>query len=300
LGSEVHLLTKKSYSDLLILNPNIDKLFLYEDDLNLTIQDLKKEKYDYIFDLHNNLRSWIIKWKLQIPSRSLSKNNFHKWLMVKFNKKIVIPHIIKRYLQTIDPDFDADYDDKMDFFYKPDNSLKENFNLPDSYYCISMGAKHYTKRMPTELISKILSQIDHRAVLIGGIDSENEGFSLAEEYADKVFNLCGKLTLWQSAQIIDNSVLLLTSDTGMMHLAAALGKETHVVWGNTVPEFGMFAYYGKNISKTYNYEVKVACRPCSRIGFDKCPKKHFNCMKKQDHKLIIHTIMSTFAEIDRN
>jgi ADP-heptose:LPS heptosyltransferase len=299
LGAEVHYLTKKAYAELLINNPNIDKLFLYEGNLNQNILELKAENYDYIFDLHNNLRSWIIKLRLKVNSRSLSKNNFQKWLMVKFKRKTAIQHIIHRYIYTISNQQISEFDDKMDFYYKPDPNLRENKNLPDTYYCISLGAKHYTKRIPIELITDILSGINEKVVLIGGKDMLAEGTAIAGKFTNKVLNLCGMLSIWQSAQIIEYSVLVLTSDTGMMHLAAALNKETHVIWGNTVPEFGMFAYYGKNISKTYNYEVKLTCRPCSRIGFDKCPENHFNCMLMQDQNHIISGIKASFKELNR-
>lgn len=298
-GAEVHFLTKKSYSELLILNPHIDKLHLFEGDLNETIRELKKENFDYIYDLHNNLRSWIIKWKLKVPSHSLAKNNFQKWLMVKFKRKTAIQHIVQRYIQTVANHPILDFDDKMDFYYKSDLNLHENYKLPERYYCISLGAMHNTKRMPLDLISNVISHVENKVVLIGGKDMIEESTAISEMFPGKVINLCGILTIWQSAQIIDNSVLLLTSDTGMMHLAAALNKDTHVVWGNTVPEFGMFAYYGKNKSKTYNYEVALTCRPCSRIGFDKCPEKHFNCMILQDQNRIISGIKASFNELDR-
>lgn len=299
LGAEIHYLTKKAYADLLVKNPNIDKLFLYEGNLNKNIFELKAENYDYIFDLHNNLRSWIIKFRLRVKSRTLSKNNFQKWLMVKFKTKIAIQHIIQRYIHTISKGQIPDFDDKMEFYYKHDPKLQEFYNLPEKYYVISLGAMHNTKRMPVDLITRIISETDQKVVLIGGKDMLAEGKAISCKFTNKVLNLCGMLSIWQSAQIIENSVLVLTSDTGMMHLAAALNKETHVIWGNTVPEFGMYAYYGKNKSKTYNYEVKLPCRPCSRIGFDKCPENHFNCMLTQDQNHIISGIKATFNELNR-
>lgn len=299
LGDEVHFLTKKVNKELLILNPNIDKLHLYDGDLNQTIAELKKENFDYIFDLHNNLRSRIIKWKLNVPSRSLTKNNFQKWLMVKFKRKIVIPHIINRYIKTVSNHPITDFDDKMDFYFEPDLNLLENYKLDHKYYCISLGAMHFTKRIPTQFIKSIISQLDHKVVLIGGRDMLEESRIISEMFPDKVLNLCGILSIWQSAQIINNSAFVLTSDTGMMHLAAALNKDTHVIWGNTVPEFGMYAHYGKNKSKTYNYQVELPCRPCSRIGFDKCPQKHFNCMKLQDQNLIISNAKASLKGLNR-
>lgn len=65
-----------------------------------------------------------------------------------------------------------------------------------------------------------------------------------------------------------------------MHIAAALQKEIIVLWGNTIPEFGMYPYYGyKNEDRHTDLQVNnLPCRPCSKLGFDRCPKGHFRCM----------------------
>jgi heptosyltransferase-2 len=75
-----------------------------------------------------------------------------------------------------------------------------------------------------------------------------------------------------------------------MHIAAALQKKIISIWGNTVPSFGMYPYYGNKIVPQFMAEVKgLQCRPCSKIGFPSCPKKHFNCMNLQDVDKISET-----------
>ena len=70
----------------------------------------------------------------------------------------------------------------------------------------------------------------------------------------------------------------MSHDTGLMHIAAAFGKEIFSVWGNTVPAFGMYPYR----TEFRVLEVPgLSCRPCSKIGFDKCPQGHFKCMRDQ-------------------
>ena len=71
---------------------------------------------------------------------------------------------------------------------------------------------------------------------------------------------------------------MVSHDTGLMHIAAAFGKEIFSVWGNTVPAFGMYPYR----TEFRVLEVPgLACRPCSKIGFAKCPQGHFKCMRDQ-------------------
>jgi ADP-heptose:LPS heptosyltransferase len=95
--------------------------------------------------------------------------------------------------------------------------------------------------------------------------------------------MCGKLTLDQSAQVLASATKVVTHDTGLMHIAAALRKPIVSIWGNTIPDFGMGPFLPETMnSKPILAEVAgVACRPCSKIGFNACPKGHFDCMQKQ-------------------
>jgi ADP-heptose:LPS heptosyltransferase len=99
----------------------------------------------------------------------------------------------------------------------------------------------------------------------------------------EVVDFCGELSLNQSASLVQQAKFVISHDTGMMHVAAALKKKTFAIWGNTVPELGMYPY----LTEHYNLQVSnLSCRPCSKIGYHKCPKGHFDCMVKQDLSLI--------------
>ena len=72
-----------------------------------------------------------------------------------------------------------------------------------------------------------------------------------------------------------------------MHIAAAFKKPIISVWGNTVPEFGMAPYYGRSEIRNQKFEIlNLSCRPCSKIGYKKCPKGHFKCMNEIDISVI--------------
>jgi ADP-heptose:LPS heptosyltransferase len=103
----------------------------------------------------------------------------------------------------------------------------------------------------------------------------------------QIVNACGKFSLQQSASIVKQAAVLLTHDTGLMHIASAFQIPIVSVWGNTVPALGMYPYYPQNEKGFSIHEVSnLKCRPCSKIGFKTCPKKHFNCMNLQDAKAI--------------
>ena len=114
-------------------------------------------------------------------------------------------------------------------------------------------------------------------LLIGGQDVAAIGKELETMGVGQVKNYCGQLSLAQSACLIREAELVISHDTGMMHIAAAFKKQIFSIWGNTIPSFGMYPYRTKfTIFENNN----IDCRPCSKIGYDKCPKGHFKCMNE--------------------
>ena len=119
-------------------------------------------------------------------------------------------------------------------------------------------------------------------ILLGGNADKHLGEELVKSITGKrVINTCGSLTINQSASLIQQAGWVITSDTGLMHIAAAFHKRIISVWGNTIPEFGMGVYLPQADSRVI--EVKdLSCRPCSKLGYKKCPKGHFKCMNLHD------------------
>lgn len=277
-GVEIHYLTKKSFEQVLAANPHIDKLHFLENSLENCISELKKESFDYIIDLHHNLRTLIIKTRLGIYSKSFDKLNWKKWLLVNL-KKNVMPniHIVDRYLQTVEF-LGVKNDQKgLDYFLHSNYELESL--LPPSHHkfiAVVIGAQHGTKRLPVERLIELCKGINHPIVLLGGPEDTERGESIAKLAGKHVFNACGKFKLDQSAFLIKMSEKVISHDTGLMHIAAAFQKTILSIWGNTVPEFGMTPY---KINQSYIFEVSgLNCRPCSKIGYKTCPKGHFKCM----------------------
>lgn len=301
LDAEVHFVTKKKYAGICESNPYIDKVIAFESDLNNVIEDLKKENYDYIIDLHHNLRSIRLSKGLGKKTFRFHKLNIQKWLFVHFKINQMPPlHIVDRYMETVLPLGVVNDGKGLDFFIpqKDEVSIAElpaRFSKP--YLAVVCGATYYTKNIPEEKIVAIGNDISMPVLLLGGPDDKEKGDRIVGMLGDKAFNVCGKYTLNQSASLIRQSQLVLSPDTGLMHIAAALGKPIVSLWGSTVPEFGMYPYFGKKAEniKSYIMEVKgLSCRPCSKLGYSKCPKGHFKCMKMQDEKLISEFLERNF------
>ncbi len=282
-GVELHYLTKKAFEPVLSGNPYIDKIHFLKGSLSETIADLKLENFDHVIDLHHNIRTLIIKKRLGKPSSSFNKLNWQKWVLVRF-KLNVLPkeHIVDRYLKTVE--FLGVKNDGAGLDYFLINNHHLSLLLPPShqqYIALVIGAQHATKRLPVERLVELCKLIKQPVVLLGGPEDMERGETIMIASGKHVFNGCGKFKLDQSAFLVKMAKSVITHDTGLMHIAAAFKKLIHSVWGNTVPEFGMYPYMAAEDS--FEYEVKgLSCRPCSKIGYQKCPLGHFKCMNNID------------------
>ncbi len=280
-GAEVHYLTKPQYVELLKNNPYIDKVHSLSG-FNTTITELKNEGFDYLIDLHKNIRSYRFRNKLKILDFTFSKLNREKFLLVYFKiNKLPDIHIVDRYFEAVKV-FDVNNDNKgLDYFIDNDKTfdVSKELSIDEKFVAFAIGGQHNTKKMPPVSIRKICKRINSKVILLGGKEDLCTGDIIAKN-EDNIINLCGKTSLDQSADVIRQADIVISHDTGLMHIAAALKKPIVSVWGNTVPEFGMYPYMTDEKSKIF--EVKnIKCRPCSKIGHKKCPKKTFHCMKMQ-------------------
>ncbi len=288
--SEVHFVTKASFAEVLKHNPYIDKLLVFEKDMNEIIPGLRTEKYHTIVDLHHNLRSMRLKLALGVRSYSFNKLNFQKFIAVNLKKINALPqkHIVDRYFETVKPLGVVNDGAGLDHFIGEEDlfSIKDKFSALNSsnYIALVAGGSYFTKQIPLNKLIEICSSSPKQFILLGGKADAAIGNELSKT-CPNVINACGALTLNQSAFVLKGAECVISSDTGLMHIAAAFKKKIFSIWGNTVPEFGMYPYLPGEGSK--QLEVKgLQCRPCSKLGYKKCPRGHFNCMNMIDIKEI--------------
>lgn len=296
-GAEVHFLTKKRNADLLQANPYIDKIQLYDGSISNLISDLKAEKYDYIIDLHNNLRSLAVKFSLNAQSYSFNKLNFRKLLFIRFGiNTMPDKHIVDRAMETL-RSFNIENDGKGLDYFIPDgdeflqDELPENFR--SGYIALVLAGTYTTKKMPVAKYRNLISGSNVPFVLLGGKSERILASEILDWNTGNVVDFTGQLRINQSASLVKKARLVISNDTGLMHIAAAFHKKILSVWGNTSPEFGMYPYLPGEGSEMI--EVKgLACRPCSKLGYRKCPKKHFRCMNDIQEDKIIDWVKQEF------
>ena len=286
--AEVHFLTKSTYKDLLLASTFHDKTLFFEGDLTQTKRAIRKENYSHIIDLHNNLRTRLLTIGIRgVHLSRFNKLNWEKWLLTRLKKnKLPNKHLVERYIDAF-TDLDVKSDHKNTLFFVP-NEFKIELNqyelAENPFLAIAMGAQYSTKKFPVSSLIKVLESYDLPIVLLGGEAENEDGQKIQEAFPQKkIYNLCGELSLLASASILSQAKTVLTNDTGLMHIAAMFDFPIVSIWGNTVPVFGMSTYRpGKEAPVIIHEVVGLNCRPCSKIGYQECPKGHFNCMEKQD------------------
>lgn len=312
LKAELHFLTKRAYHQLLSSNPYIDKVHSIEKKVSEILTALKTERFDHIVDLHKNLRSAQVKWALSAPSSSFDKLNVEKWLRVHLHiNRLPKLHIVDRYLQSVAHLGVHNDGAGLDYFVPTDIQLSTHPQLvpylqEHRIIVFAIGAAHATKRLPCYKIIETCTALatslgqspqPHLIALIGGTTETATGKQVVTAVRPtlrnptSILNLCGATSLHQSAALVKRADVVITHDTGMMHIAAAFRKHIVSVWGNTISDFGMYPYYPQGMNKNTSIAVsQLSCRPCSKIGHAQCPKGHFRCMQDIDPQQIVEAV----------
>ncbi|HEY0177487.1 MAG TPA: glycosyltransferase family 9 protein [Pedobacter sp.] len=289
-GCEVHFLTKDQFKYIYQQNPYLTKLHLLKPKLKDTIADIKAEKFDMIIDLHNNLRTSLIKLATGIPSSTYKKDRIKKWFGLKFKWTSLFSkdHLVDRYLETV-KFLGVQNDNKPIDYYVRNQYQVKDFLPPshqDQFVAFIIGATHFTKRMPNEKIIEICKDIQLPVVLLGGNDVKDNAEEICKAIGEKVYSACGITNLDQSVFLVSKAYKIIGFDTGLTHIAEAFDKPIASVWGGTTPDLlGVFPY---KVKDSLVVGIDLSCRPCSKFGLEKCPLGHFKCMKNIPAEVIVN------------
>jgi ADP-heptose:LPS heptosyltransferase len=299
-NAEIHYLTKSAFAPIVLANPHVQRVFALGAPLqhervtaHASLREitrlLRAERYDVVIDLHHNLRSMLVKQVLRRPAHSFDKLNFEKWLLVKWGiNRLPKRHVVDRYMDTL-KSLGVRYDGAgLDFFIPAQEQAAAQQYLTEHapellqqpFTALVIGAAHATKRLPLPQLIRLCQAIPGPIAVLGGPTDATTADALTAAFPDgRLTNLCGRLSLFGSAAVLQWSARVVAHDTGLMHIAAALQRPLTVIWGSTVPAFGMGPLYRDyTLTPTHVQDDTLTCRPCSKIGFDHCPKGHFRCM----------------------
>ncbi len=273
--SEIHFLTGVKYQEVLKLNPSINRVILYDKSLSEIRKVISAENFDVILDLHKNLKSFYACFMNSKRTFRIRKENLKKFILVKFKINLfreIIP-VYKKYIICADPVLE-----NKDYEYETDELIFSKGNLFEGKYIVlSPSSRHFTKTYPAAKFIEFIKQYPELKFVLTGdnTDRDKEICGMISEQCSNTLNFCGKLNMSALANTINYSELVICNDSAVLHLSEALGKKTNAVFGSTVKEFGFFPQLKISVTLE-NKDLK--CRPCTHIGRESCPEKHFRCM----------------------
>lgn len=279
--AQIHYLTKKKFAPIVELFNCVDEIYYWENKYTL-LKELKKIKFDLAIDLHSKFNTFIIKNFIN-AKRTVTYNKEHF-----LRRKIVKQKTDKMISSTVGLYFTALKDIGLEtevfapkLFPLKDTEMPEIFRIDEQAKFIGLfpGALHRTKQYPIQQLAGFIDSVptewSYQFLVFGSIAESNLAEELNSLTKTNIIDLCGMLDLQQLVFAISKIDVVITNDSGPMHIAAALEKPQIAIFGATHPKLG-FAPMNK---KAILLSANLSCQPCSLHGGKKCPKIHFNCMR---------------------
>ena len=258
---EIHYLTKASMAPVVKgFGALVDHLHTIEESTAEVQEALKGLNFDYVVDLHNNVRSRSIKRNLSLICFTVDKQNWAKWLLVRGWRRKPVTSIVERYVEAFAGAFGAVVPEAWPALFEEASAPAE---LPATYAVLAIGATHSGKQLTPSLMQTILDRSDVPVVLIGGSGDAKRAKALQ---GSAVISLVGETTLAESAAVLRGAQHVYVGDTGMMHLAVAVGTPVTSFWGCTRPSLGMAPWKPAQGSAIIVPDAKLGSRPCSKLG----------------------------------
>ncbi len=297
----IDFLVKEEYADLIRHNPHLTQTLLFPSggtlaDLRRLRNRIRTSRYDLIVDVHDSLRSRFVSTG-PAPVVRYRKRKFARLVLVSTKRDIYswfggAPSVVRRYLEPLKP-YGVEDDGLGLEVFVPDSVRKsadrllqqEGLDLQRTTLGVCPSARHGNKMWLPERFADAAGSIARssgQAVTLFGDGKERERCSAIADAIGRnapdvrVFNLAGKLSLLQTAAAMDTCSLVLTNDTGLMHLALSRKRNVVAVFGPTVRQFG---FYPESPQARVVETSGLSCRPCTTIGGPTCPRGHFRCMR---------------------
>ena len=263
--AQIDFITLNKFKGAAYLISGIDTIHTFERSTSEISGGLKNLGYNYLIDLHSNIRSRALSRALNIVTFRVKKMNPKRISLVLGIDKKPVEHFIDRSLDLLEA---FSIRENASNPWGEINSSSPEVELPESFIALAPGATYEGKQIPETTLDVICTKIDSKFVIVGGGDMVDLGSRLSEKFPEKVIDLCGKLSLGETSHIMKKARVAVGGDTGAMHLATAVGARLVSVWGCTRPSLGLAPWKANPQSKIL-LPLGRGSRPCSRHG-DKC------------------------------
>lgn len=296
---KIHYFTKSAFVPVVEAFGCIDQIYAWEDYKSYSkLRKLADLKLDLVVDLHNKFNTFLI--KLLVGGKKTVTYNKQHFL----RRRIVNHKTDKTISSTVDLYFSALQKagikaQKRNPELQPKQELSEKINKmiqPDQHnIAIFPGALHKTKQYPLAQMAKVIDSLDNNIrIFLLGSKNENELTVILQKMVTKdVLNLCGELSIAELISFLDRMDLIMSNDSGPMHIAAALQKPQIAIFGATHPKLG----FAPMNERAIILSADLDCQPCSLHGSSDCTKKHFNCMKSITAEILVDNLNMLLSRI---
>ncbi len=298
--------------EVLANNPGLDEIIVYNKrdkekgiaDFFSLVKKIKSKGFNKAFIPHRSLRSALLCYLARIPERTgfdTSAGSFLFTRKVKYKKE---HHEIERNLSLLNnlkdkKEFLPELFPSRDDFVIVENFLKDNkLNVDEKIVGISPGSVWATKRWLPERFAQVadllIEESHARIVLLGSKEDEELCSQISDSMKTKPIIAAGEMSILQSVVLISKCRVIISNDSAPVHMAVAMRIPVVEIYGSTVPEFGFAAYGEKNII----LEKPLYCRPCGIHGKNRCPEKHFRCMREITAQEVFEAVKSVIEKPD--
>lgn len=287
-SSRITVLTKSAYVPLLSHNPHPSQILALAPDRSLTsvAGELRQAEYTHLLDLHDSVRSRLL--RTLVPGRWTS---YPKYRIAR----AVLIHTKHNIYRDPRPVAERYFSAAQGLGVTPDGGPPDLFLAPEAVrevdewlaatglgrhrplLALAPGAAHATKRWPVAHWRTLFHRVVEKGfdvAVVGGGDDASIGASLVNGARAHGRNAAGRFGLQSTGALLQRAAALISGDTGVMHMATAVGTPVVALFGPTVRPFGFFPY----TSRARVVELGLPCRPCSSKGGPRCPLGHHRCM----------------------
>jgi heptosyltransferase-2 len=292
-AAQIHFMVKALYADLVRAHPCVERVVCVDEKQSLPemIRSLRQTQYDLVLDLHRTLRSRMLYYGLWARHKlAYNKHTVRRALLVSLGWNTLqamtpVPELyavplrrlgMRQPLPALEMHLAPGSAEAMQAYLE--GVFAPGYQRP--LLALAPGARWPTKRWSVERFAAVAETLASAqgagVVVLGGREDTQLAAELCARLRVPVLDSTGKLSLMQTAAMLQRCRLLLSNDSGLMHMAAALNVPVVAIFGPTVQEFGFYPFQ----ARAQVVSAVLACRPCSTKGSARCPRGHHHCMQQ--------------------